>query len=215
MPVDSQQETNSEKAKGDEVIANNFDSLRRAIVPSESGGQREIAGIVEGSRNTPDTQTILEYIRITYNTRTGQIGSVPDQAREGEFSIIRTQVVKVGETVTFDGERKKYIITPGKYQILLTQPGDMPVIHAYSAAIAGEKDELASEGRRILPERIDPESVKQNGPNITGRFEPWGYSELVDSAAGDLKIRAAIERFNEAYGPTLTDQLFRKVFNSK
>lgn len=119
-------------------------------------------------------------IVIEYNTKTGQIMFPTKNFETGDFSRFHSWVIQKAGTKT----------------ILLYQSPEAPPIHALNAAMMGEEDTLADEGHKILPQRIVPGQEDLMGPQ-----EPWGKSQFVQTAHGDMVFLRTIQKFNEKFGP--------------
>ncbi|MDO8503886.1 MAG: hypothetical protein Q7S60_04335 [bacterium] len=190
------------REESDEVtITGNLTLLRSKFIDGipygELYGETNFGAISGGDRLTRGDETET-YVVLRYDTKTGRIGQPPKNFQLGEFSTLRTNIVNKGKQQEFDKENRRILTTvKGTNYIRLWQVGGMPMPHEYSAALAGEEDELEKEGRKILPERIYPNEPS----NIAGIYEPWGESRFVDDAHGDMIMLKTIQKFNELYGP--------------
>lgn len=140
---------------------------------------------------------MIEGIRIFYDTRIGAIRKpLRDdlQIKDGDYSILRTYLVE----------------EDGKKKILVVYPKGWLSPHIVSAAVSGEPDELSSEGQWILPERMFPDDVREYGWDIMGKNEPWGRSKLIKNPFGDQILFRTIELFNQQFGPSPAEVLFKK-----
>lgn len=215
-----------ERNELDPVVERNLRILERRFIPNTpqlSNPEEEATSryVTAGERRVEGENTIVTAINMRYDTRTGKIIGTFDyndpNISDGDYSVFRTYLITQDESARHSKMRRQWIITPGKYKILLVYPNDWLTPHAITAAVneqfgTGTRvDPLASEGQRILPERIIPDRVRDYGWSIMGRQEPWGTSQLVDNANGDMSIKNSIEQFNMRYGPSLTDEFFRKA----
>lgn len=139
---------------------------------------------------------ITRSIVIEYDTDSGRIKLADRVFQFGERSRLHTDLVTYGKQIEFDKDKGRWITkNPGTNTILLYQPGDMPSVEQYTAAVAG-KETLLPDDRRILPERIIPEH-----PELIGVREQWGQSEFTNDASGDLVVLKTIQQFNKQFGP--------------
>lgn len=175
-----------EKEFDETTLKRNLELFRMEFIdntPREELDEETIQELkaIGGGERIVNGDKIEMSIFLRYNTKTGQFQRPPKDFRLGEFSILRTYIVN----------------DKGTNYIRLLQTGGMPMPHEYNAAMTQENDKLTEEGRKILPERILP-----NEPlNRQGVFEPWGQSEFVDNAHGDMVILKTIQKFNDLYGP--------------
>lgn len=200
-PEEIERLNGEEKAKA--IIQKNLDLLRIKFIDEtpywelNEETNRDLKAIGGGDISV-DGDKRETYLLLRYNTKTGKIEQPPEDFKLGEFSILRTNVVNKGEQIELDREQGAWVTkVRGTNQIRLLQPAGMPMSHEYDAAVIGEEDQLAEEGRKILPERIIPKEPS----NIRGLIEPWGESRFVDEAHGDMVMLKTIQRFNELYGP--------------
>lgn len=205
-------ETAEPKENSGDVIQHNFDLLEIALVEDRQGTEsdklrNELNGILGGDTRF-EKDKVFQGLRIVYETKTGQIKSLPQTYSLGDFSILRTYL-------TYPKDRQNL-------SILLYYPGDWPTPQQYASAVAGEQVGPETEDKRILPERLytreEAKRVQIDPLALQGILEPWGESKLCGYSSepltleeyksrepnkvfGDEIVLQTIRKFNKIYGP--------------